>query len=673
MDTNEEKTINMVELIENTYIKKLQTVSKSGIISKIINKFNTNEQRLFVANFYCYLNYNSKKDFVVNLDDVWKWIGFSQKIRAKELIVNNFKENDDYMYEKPAFSIKKAGPEEKNLGGSGLNKENILLTVHCFKKLCLKAKTKKSDEIHEYYVTLEEIMNEVVEEQSEDLKNQLQILQKENISIKEKTMIDAYNEKPVLYLALAEENISKFGFSNGIKTRINTHKREIGSQFTLCYVIETIYNRELEQLIKKNLKDRIISKKYENRKEECKELVQLSEAFTIDDLYTQVMVYKKQLDNGEIVAKLMTENEELKNEIEVFKKMNLEKINNDEKISKLIHDNERLKNIIPSINHFKGNLLYIRYNDMTNLHKIGIYDGIDNDSENYKEIYTHSSENSLDILNMMTILLKSACVNNYKYSISYAILKDVFDFCTLTYDKYKIKESVDNVNFFVTKCCARSVYNRSPKETINKEIFDQFFSSILVKNENCKIPLVFIQEEFMDWYKNNYGDPSFLKTGTNWSSKYRQDLVDNLEKYLGAKMIDINIVNYDKSVYYHNYAGFNGITTVKFEEKLIEENKYYTDEQYSQYIDKFITVTGIPRHKVSRKELLDDFTMFAKQGGFYNKYTFGKIFSIKFAEEVINFIEKYCGIKYEKLKTKRECTGAFIGITHSKFNCIGNN
>jgi hypothetical protein len=46
---------------------------------------------------------------------------------------------------------------------------------------------------------------------------------------------------------------------------------------------------------------------------------------------------------------------------------------------------------------------------------------------------------------------------------------------------------------------------------------------------------------------------------------------------------------------------------------------------------------------------------------------------MKFAEEVVNFIEKYCEVKYEKLRTKREFAGAFIGITHSKFNCLGNN
>ena len=44
--------------------------------------------------------------------------------------------------------------EQRNLGGAGLNKETISLTVNAFKKFCLKAGTKKADEIHDYYPAL---------------------------------------------------------------------------------------------------------------------------------------------------------------------------------------------------------------------------------------------------------------------------------------------------------------------------------------------------------------------------------------------------------------------------------------------------------------------------------------------------------------------------------------
>ena len=70
-------------------------------------------------------------------------------MRAKELLVKYFQENVDYRVKKAAFSKEKAGlnldKSGKNLGGAGLNKEKIFLNVHCFKKLCLKARTKKAE------------------------------------------------------------------------------------------------------------------------------------------------------------------------------------------------------------------------------------------------------------------------------------------------------------------------------------------------------------------------------------------------------------------------------------------------------------------------------------------------------------------------------------------------
>lgn len=147
------ETLDIIKLVENHPLNKLPINDSSILINKIKEKFPLNEQQLFVANFYCYLNYDTKKDYVVDLDSVWRWIGFERKGKAKELLVNNFKENEDYITKKAASPCREAAPDyEKNLGGAGLNKETILLTIRCFKKLCLKTKTKKSDEIHEYYL-----------------------------------------------------------------------------------------------------------------------------------------------------------------------------------------------------------------------------------------------------------------------------------------------------------------------------------------------------------------------------------------------------------------------------------------------------------------------------------------------------------------------------------------
>jgi hypothetical protein len=347
-----QETLDIVAFVKDHPLTRLSNHDYgSEIIEKIKKKFSSHEQQLFVTNFYCYLNYDTRKDFVIQLDKVYHWIGFSRLDNCKSLLVNNFTENEDYKVKKAAPELTGAAlnlsEEGKNLGGSGLNKENIFLTIRCFKKLCLKAKTKKSDEIHEYYIQLEEVMNDTVAEQAEKLKNQLAIkdqqltmkdqqlmakdkekekLQKklqnkeeqlvikdqQVISTKENVLLETYKNCRGVYIGFTDANKTEVKFGHGdIDSRIKSHKKEIGNEFSLQYVIETQYDRELENLIKKKLKSRIISKKFTNRKSICTELIKLSPNYTIEHLYKDVLILKKSLKD-EIIASLKKKIKNLK-------------------------------------------------------------------------------------------------------------------------------------------------------------------------------------------------------------------------------------------------------------------------------------------------------------------------------------------------------------------------
>ena len=83
-------SLNIVELMENNPVTKLSNTYQGSLLKKIQEKFTDNEQQMFVSSFYCYLNYNQKNDFVIDLDDVWKWLGFSQKVKAKLLLEKHF-------------------------------------------------------------------------------------------------------------------------------------------------------------------------------------------------------------------------------------------------------------------------------------------------------------------------------------------------------------------------------------------------------------------------------------------------------------------------------------------------------------------------------------------------------------------------------------------------------
>jgi hypothetical protein len=179
-------SIDIVNLIESNPITKLNGNYQSKLVEKVQNKFNNYEQQMFLASFYCYLKHDNKNDFVIDLDNVWNWLGFNQKYNAKCALEKNFTINKDYKIIAPEPS----GAKNKTKGGH--NKEIIMLNIETFKKFCLKAGTKKADEIHDYYIKLENVLQEILIEEGNELKLQLEDAKNEIIQIEEthKTELD---------------------------------------------------------------------------------------------------------------------------------------------------------------------------------------------------------------------------------------------------------------------------------------------------------------------------------------------------------------------------------------------------------------------------------------------------------------------------------------------------
>jgi hypothetical protein len=161
MDTS----FNIVGLIENNPRTKLSGDYRHKLVSRIQESFTDTQQQMFVSSFFCYMSYKSTEDFVIDLDKIWKWLGFTQKCTAKRLLEKHFVINKHY-------KITNCENPQENVRG-GQNKEIITMTIYTFKLFCIKAGTSKANEIHEYFVKLEEIIHENVYEKCDTLKQQL--------------------------------------------------------------------------------------------------------------------------------------------------------------------------------------------------------------------------------------------------------------------------------------------------------------------------------------------------------------------------------------------------------------------------------------------------------------------------------------------------------------------
>ena len=252
--------LNIVDLIQTNPITRLTNTYQNKLLCKIKDAFSNEQQQLFVSSFYCFLNYNQNTDFIINLDNIWQWLGFNQKYNAKYLLQKQFIMDTDYKIFAPEDSGTK-----NDKGRGGHNKENIMLTIKTFKSLCLKAGTKTAYQIHDYYLKLEEMLYEVLEEESNELKLQLenknieiQNAEKGKEIIREKTLLEQFstNTQCVYYGIIdnindKNEKLIKFGNSNNLKARVLKH-RNTYLNFRLVNAFKVDNKVQIENAIKNN-------------------------------------------------------------------------------------------------------------------------------------------------------------------------------------------------------------------------------------------------------------------------------------------------------------------------------------------------------------------------------------------------------------------------------------
>ena len=347
------ESFDIVDLIENNPITSLSNVYQNRLLTKIKTKFTETEQQIFVASFYSFLNYNSKRDYVVDLDDVWKWVGYSNKAHSKILLEKNFIINKDYKCLLPQPR------EQSSQTRGGHNKETFMLNIETFKKFCLKAGTKKADEIHDYYIKLEETLQEVVNEESDELKIQLVIKEKE-LEIKDKelqkseTQLEKIRERTLLeqfgpnvqcvYYGIIDdvsdtnEKLIKFGNSNNLRSRVLQHK-DTYTNFRLMKAFKVENKLQIENAIKEHP---IFIEHQRNIMIKGKKYIELISlngvTFTILDKTIKEIIITIEC-NPENYKKILEENKQLKKQIRSHNESN----NNTTELLLLRNENKTLK------------------------------------------------------------------------------------------------------------------------------------------------------------------------------------------------------------------------------------------------------------------------------------------------------------------------------------------
>jgi hypothetical protein len=221
-----------------------------------------------------------------------------------------------------------------------------MLNVKTFKSLCLKAGTKKADEIHEYYMKMEDMIQESINEECAELKLQLQQKdqqlesqqiqnEKEKEDLKEKTLIEQFPlNTQCIYIGkidnktlgkpnskMYHESVIKFGQSNNLSERVKCHKKTY-TNFILYNAFKVKNKIEIENLIKNHpiLKKRVRLITTEDNMTHREMLALDDNEFTIEKVEEYIKEIIKQNEyNLENYNLLLKKNSEQEIELNNFK------------------------------------------------------------------------------------------------------------------------------------------------------------------------------------------------------------------------------------------------------------------------------------------------------------------------------------------------------------------
>ena len=239
------------------------------LYAKLAQEFTGEEQQTFVNNFRSYLSYDQNKEYVIDLEYITKLLGFTRKGQAKILLNKYLIENTDY---KIAL---RSDPKRKNEGG--FNKETILLSPNAFKELCIRSNTDKSHRIRQYYIKMETILFQHLNEQLTDsntklndnkieiqsLNDKVKNYEKELLKYKNR-IVKKYELGDRVYVIkdITKENIYKVGQTTNLNTRDSAyHSGSLTSK--IIYIKNCKDCKLLERLVHSKLK----KYKYNHEKE----------------------------------------------------------------------------------------------------------------------------------------------------------------------------------------------------------------------------------------------------------------------------------------------------------------------------------------------------------------------------------------------------------------------
>ena len=245
------------------------------VASEMISKGLVKTSLEFAEKFM--FTFDSKEQFPINIEVLIEMKVYDRKDNCKTKLNKNFILDTD-------FKVQNLAPESSGARNSkamqaGKNKENIMLTVDCFKSMCMLANSETGKQVKNYYLDLEKIFKEYILRDIQSLQKTIETVVNENLKIKStyshlaelndklrmKRNYHKFKKGNCLYIITdrwREKEYLKIGYTDNINTRLQTYRTsmpDVKIEF-LLYLTE---NKVLEKCLKLRFASKLIEKNHE--------------------------------------------------------------------------------------------------------------------------------------------------------------------------------------------------------------------------------------------------------------------------------------------------------------------------------------------------------------------------------------------------------------------------
>lgn len=229
------------------------------------------------AEKFMYL-YNNAEGFVVNAEVLVEMGVYDQKIHLKKRGLKHFTVDTDYQVGNITLLERRANNLTSKRGGQ--NKETIMLTIECFKALCMMPNNEMGKKVRQYYLDLEKVFQYYTLWQHENLlreekRRYAELERKHDLTLKRRKR-SVYERGNVVYIVSSDamdsyhrEKCFKFGKATqkqkegppAMMSRMSTYNTGSIENYIVRYIVYVEENTLLETAMKsiwKQYRDPII-------------------------------------------------------------------------------------------------------------------------------------------------------------------------------------------------------------------------------------------------------------------------------------------------------------------------------------------------------------------------------------------------------------------------------